>query len=97
MDERFERPIMVIANLGLPTQIEDARQALIWLDDRPLADRDSAHRLAMKACRAALIGDIEAETACSIVLAFARKHNLTAPDVDLPTATQPNQWERCSP
>jgi hypothetical protein len=38
-----------------------------------------AHSMALKACSAALRGDIEAETAHGFFAAFAEKHDLLAP------------------
>ncbi len=45
--------------------------------------RDVAHSMALKACSAALRGEIEAETARGLFAAFAEKHNLLAPDTSV--------------
>jgi Protein of unknown function (DUF982). len=52
----------------------------------PVSLRDSAHSLAMKACGAALRGEIEAETARGLFTAFANKHDLLAPEVTVSAA-----------
>jgi len=41
--------------------------------------RNAAHQLALNACKAALSGDIDAETARSMFVAFARKAEIYAP------------------
>ncbi len=45
--------------------------------------RDAAHSVALRACSAALRGDIEAETARGLFAAFAEKHDLMAPETDV--------------
>jgi hypothetical protein len=44
--------------------------------------RNAAHIMALKACKAALSGEVEAETARGTFEAFARKHDLLAPEMD---------------
>ncbi|WP_407829791.1 DUF982 domain-containing protein [Staphylococcus aureus] len=44
--------------------------------------------MALKACRAALRGEIEADTARGLFAAFAAKHDLLAPDVDVISASR---------
>ncbi len=47
----------------------------------PASMRDTAHAVALKACSAALCGEIDAETARPVA-AFAEKHDLLAPDTN---------------
>ena len=42
--------------------------------------RDYADAVALKACAAALRGEIEAETARGLFTAFVKKHDLLAPE-----------------
>ncbi|MDH6298251.1 hypothetical protein M2315_004741 [Agrobacterium fabrum] len=49
--------------------------------------RDTAYSVALKACGAALRGEIEAETARGLFAAFAEKHDLLAPETDIITAS----------
>ncbi|MFP3636984.1 DUF982 domain-containing protein, partial [Bacillus sp. SIMBA_033] len=49
------------------------------LDEWPATFRDTAHSVALKACKAVLRGEIEAETARGLFTAFAEKHDLLAP------------------
>ena len=78
----FEEPVSVLVGLGLPSRVENVMEACALLDDWPPSKRDSAHAIALKACRAALAGDIDAETARATFVAFARRANLLAPEVD---------------
>jgi hypothetical protein len=54
----------------------------------PASLRDTAHRVALKACGAALRGEIEAETARGLFAAFAEKHDLLAPDTNVIAAAR---------
>ena len=49
------------------------------LMDWPLSRRDIAHKLALNACRAAVSGDVETETARRLFIAFAQRHDIIAP------------------
>jgi len=53
------------------------------LAEWPASLRDTAHSIALKACSAALRGEIEAETARGLFSAFAEKHDLLAPDTNI--------------
>lgn len=50
------------------------------LAEWPTSFSDTAHSVALKACQAALHGDIEAETAPGLFAAFAAMHDLLAPE-----------------
>jgi hypothetical protein len=50
--------------------------------------RDTAHSIALKACSAALRGEIEEETARGPFSAFAEKHDLLAPETDIIAASR---------
>lgn len=81
--DEFKRPIIVLTAFGLPTVISSAMEAYLFLADWPAGRRDPAHSFAMKACQAAVRGDIEAETARGVFAAFAEKQDILAPDVAL--------------
>jgi hypothetical protein len=68
----------------------DAYQLLC---DWPVSQRDSAHSVAMKACAAALRGEIEAETVRGLFAAFAQRHDLLIKDaaVNLASRLRRNQ------
>lgn len=76
----FEKPVRILVGLGFPHQVNtvaDAYQVLLdWLGDSP------EQKSAMRACRAALAGEIDAETARGVFLAFARRRGILAPEID---------------
>ncbi|WP_367272508.1 DUF982 domain-containing protein [Mesorhizobium sp.] len=75
----FEKPVTILTGLGMPTKIESAAEAYALLADWPRASRTAAHDIAAKACRAAMDGEIDAETARATFVAFARRNDLLAP------------------
>ena len=70
----FEKPIRVWVGLGFPRQlntIADAYQFVLeWCGNSP------EQRAAMRACKAALVGDVDPETARGVFMAFARKKDI---------------------
>lgn len=75
----FAKPVTILTGLGSPTSIESAAEAYALLADWPPASRTAAHDIAAKACRAAMEGEIDAETARATFVAFARRNDLLAP------------------
>jgi hypothetical protein len=75
----FEKPVTILTGFGTPTKIESAAEAYALLVDWPAASRTAAHDIAAKACRAAMDGEIDAETARATFVAFARRNDLLAP------------------
>lgn len=69
----FEEPVTVLVGLGFPRRIESAVEAHQLLSDMPLTASKSAHKVAMQACKAAIDGKIDPETARSAFIAFARR------------------------
>lgn len=80
----FEKPIRVLVGLGFPRQLNtvvDAYQfAMEWCGNSP------EQRAAIRACKAALSGDVDAETARDIFMAFARKKGILVQDGEIPPA-----------
>jgi hypothetical protein len=76
----FETAVTVLIGLGFPAKIQTVTEAYALLEDWPPSRRDTVHSVALKGCRAALSGQIEAETARGMFVAFARKHDLLAPE-----------------
>jgi hypothetical protein len=78
----FETPIRVWVGLGFPRQLNtvvDAYQfAVDWCGNSP------EQKAAIRACKAALAGDIDAETAKGIFLAFARRKDILMEDGAIP-------------
>lgn len=82
----FECPIVLFVGLGFPRQLNNATDAYQALADMPRRDRDHAHETAMKACRAAIAGDIEPETARGVVEAFAKARGMLVDEILAPHA-----------
>ncbi len=85
--EPFDKPIRVWVGLGFPRQLNtvaDAYQfAADWCGNSP------EQRAAMRACKAALLGEVDAETARGIFMAFARKKDILVQDGQMPPLSGP--------
>ncbi|OWW00291.1 DUF982 domain-containing protein [Rhizobium sp. R693] len=80
--DMFREPVSVLVGLGLPVDVKSVMDAYQYLVERPVSTRDASHSIALKACRAALLGEIEAETVRGLFTAFAEKHDLLPPTID---------------
>ena len=78
----FNTPVTIFVGLGFPAEVRTVTEAYALLSEWPMSKKESTHAMALKACRAALCGDVEAETARGIFVAFARKHDVLAPDFE---------------
>jgi hypothetical protein len=78
----FEKPVLVWVGLGFPRQLNtvvDAYQvAREWCGNSP------EQRAAIRACKAALSGEVDAETARGVFTAFARKKDILVEDATIP-------------
>ena len=96
--DMFEQPVIILTGLGIPTPVRSVMHAYRLLLEWPGLDRDPTHAIAVKACKAAINGDIEAATARSVFVGFAEKHDLLAPEVSLAAAARsryssdPHMW-----
>jgi Protein of unknown function (DUF982) len=86
--DMFEKPVTILTGLGIPTPVRSVMHAYRLLQEWPSLCHDPSHAIAVKACRAAISGDIAAETARSVFIAFAEKHDLLAPEVSLAAAAR---------
>ncbi|RAS08341.1 DUF982 domain-containing protein [Ensifer adhaerens] len=86
--DMFERPVSILVGLGFPGEIRSVMDAYRLLVEWPAPSGDAAHSVALKACLAALRGEVEAETVRGLFVAFAERHHLLAPamDASLPIA-----------
>ncbi|UVC09830.1 DUF982 domain-containing protein [Rhizobium sp. TH2] len=80
--DTFDKPVRVLVGLGAVREIRNVLEAYMFLNDAPGYMRNPAQRMALNACKAALLGEIEAETARGAFEAFASKHDLIAPETD---------------
>ncbi|MFT4002418.1 MAG: DUF982 domain-containing protein, partial [Rhizobium sp.] len=86
--DMFKQPVSILVGLGFPTEVRSVTEAYRHLCEWPASFRDSAHSVALKACGAALRGEIEAETARGLFAAFADRNDLLAPDTDMIVASR---------
>lgn len=84
----FAKPVMILTGLGFPRTVRSIEEAHHVLLNSTDFKRDAAHTFALRACQAALAGKIETETARSLFVALAEKHDLLAPDVTAIAAFQ---------
>ncbi|MDP3897928.1 MAG: DUF982 domain-containing protein [Mesorhizobium sp.] len=76
----FERPVHVLFGFGYPARIDSVVDAFALLNEWPRSMRTSDHDIALKACRAALDGEIDADLARATFVAFARRNHLLVGD-----------------
>jgi hypothetical protein len=81
--DMFRQPVSILVGLGFPAEVRSVMDAYRHLVEWPASLRDGAHSVALKACGAALRGEIEAETARGLFMAFAEKHDLLAPESNI--------------
>ena len=72
--DMFRKPVTILVGLGFPAEVHSVIDAYRHLVEWPTSFRDRAHAIALKACQAALRGEIEAETARGPFAAFAERH-----------------------
>lgn len=68
--------------LGFPRQLNTVVDAYQFVSD--WCGNSPEQKAAIKACRAALVGDVDAETARGILVAFARKKDILVEDETTP-------------
>jgi len=89
LSQPFEKPVRVWVGLGFPRQLNsvvDAYQFVVdWCGNSP------EQRAAIRACKAAMAGEIEAETARGILVRFARKKDILVEDGTMPPVTDSGQ------
>ena len=85
----FKEPVMALVGLGYPAKIEPVADSLALLDDWPIHQRGSGYVLALRACRECLQDKVDAETARSVFVGFAKRADILAPRFDfLPLAAR---------
>ncbi len=61
--DMFRQPVSILVGLGFPAEVRGVMDAYRHLVEWPASLRDTAPSIALKACGAALRGEIEPETA----------------------------------
>lgn len=75
----FRKPVWILVGFGYPREIRDPLDAVVYLNEVPAPSRNDAYRVALNACQAAVMGDIEAATARSAFETYAAKQDILAP------------------
>ena len=85
----FLKPVHVWVGLGFPRRLNtvaDAYQfAAEWCGNSP------EQRAAIRACKAALAGEIDTETARGVFVAFASKKDILVEDATIPPTVKSGQ------
>ena len=89
LSRAFDHPVTILVGMGFPRQIRSVFEAYQFLTDWP--GNSPEQRAALRACKAALVGDIEPETARGFFVAFAEKKDLVVPEFSF-GSRQPNVW-----
>jgi len=89
LSQPFEKSVRVWVGLGFPRQLNSVVDAYQFLTD--WCGNSPEQRAAIRACKAALAGDIDAETARGILVQFARKKDILAEDDTMPPVTTARQ------
>jgi len=77
---RFNKPVSILVGLGYPAKIHSARQAYEYLLERPTIEASKGQSVAIRVCKAALQGEVDAETARSAFVAFAERNAILVPE-----------------
>ncbi|MBB2687805.1 UNVERIFIED_ORG: hypothetical protein GGD48_004924 [Rhizobium etli] len=86
--DMFKQPVPILVGLGFPAKVCSVMDAYRHLSEWPPSLWDTAHSVALQACRAALRGEIEADTARGLFVAFAERHDLLSPEIDAVAANR---------
>ena len=78
LSQPFEEPVRVWVGLGFPRQINSVVDAYQFAVD--YCGNSPEQKAAIRACKAALIGEVDPETARGIFVAFAKKKGLMIDD-----------------
>ena len=82
----FLKPVLVWVGLGFPRQLNTVADAYQFVAE--WGGNSPERRAAIRACRAALAGDIDVETARGVFTAFARKKDILVEDSTIPPAAR---------
>lgn len=89
LSQPFEKPVRVWVGLGFPRQLNSVVDAYQFVTD--WCGNSPAQRAAIRACKAALAGEVDAETARGILMQFARKKDILVEDEAAPKAASSGQ------
>ena len=78
----FEKPVHVWVGLGFPRQLNTVVDAYQFASD--WGGNSPEQRAATRACKAALAGEVDPETARGVFVAFARSKDILVEDETIP-------------
>ncbi len=90
LSQPFEKPLRVWVGLGFPRQLNSVVDAYQFVTD--WCGNSPEQKAAIRACKAALTGDIDAETARAVVMQFAKKKNILVEEDAMPPMAGLRQW-----
>jgi len=79
MRDSFDEPIWLLVGLGYPQRIDSVSGAYRVLLDNPPSYPDAAYDVALRACRSAVEGAIDAATVRGVVACFAQRRGILVP------------------
>lgn len=82
----FKRPIIIFVGLGFPRELNTPMDALEALNELPSRYCGPAHTAALKTCRAAIEGSVDAEIARGVIEAYFQARGLLAQELIAPHA-----------
>jgi hypothetical protein len=83
---RFSEPVYLTVGIGMPVEIDSIERAYATLNEWPKWRRGPAFEVALNACKAAIDGKIDIDTAQSMLAAFASRAGETVESRRLPPA-----------
>ena len=89
LSQPFEKPVRVWVGLGFPRQLNSVVDAYQFVTD--WCGNSPEQRAAIRACKAALASEVDAETARGILMQFARKKDILVEDESTPKAASSGQ------
>lgn len=82
LSQPFEKPVRVWVGLGFPRQLNSVVDAYQFVTD--WCGNSPEQRAAIRACKAALAGEVDAETVRGILVRFARKKDILVEEETMP-------------
>lgn len=89
LSQPFEKPVHVWVGLGFLRRLNSVVDAYQFVTD--WCGNSPEQRAAIRACKAALAGEVDAETARGILMQFARKKDILVEDEATPKAASSGQ------
>ncbi|HEV2503652.1 MAG TPA: DUF982 domain-containing protein [Mesorhizobium sp.] len=90
LSQPFKNPLRVWVGLGFPRQLNSVVDAYQFVTD--WCGNSPEQKAAIRACKAALTGDVDAETARRVVIQFAKKKNILVEEDAIPPVAGPGEW-----